>query len=441
MRSPRGQEAFVDSSEVKMFEDEGFMRLDKPWRRPVGGFPLGSPEARADIEQQIGGIRRGIGAALPVVASTLVGLGTGGPGGGLVGALRGLATEAAAAGAAKIPGSLLEKGRLPTAMEVATETGITGATGAVGRAIRLGVRHAPRPLMKRAIGNATPGAEDDLLLTGQAISNEGLAKANEAIKIATLASQAAIDASRRTFDWRILRSAVRGAQKGAEKADLASTATEKALERSLGVLESKIGPKVTTTPASKILAPGRGGVAAVSGPAVPATTTVGKAKRLSARDLEDIRKFADNEAKTFYDKRVANKDKVVGPEEAAYIKIAKTARAMLASIPEVKAARAAESAAIRRQKVVFEALKRAPSQQAALMTGGIAGGALGFGSDPIMAFPGVAFGYGLGLTGSSPSGISAMAHFANRPAVQEGVRHLPRALQLFLAESNALGGK
>lgn len=422
MKSPKyGQAQYVDPSEVEFFKSKNFTVISPP---------------KSDMEGHVAQLgqdaRRFAGAAIPIAAATGVGALLGGPAGAGIGMARGLALEGAAAGAGSIAGQMVENPDRPVDFKRAgTDALITAGTGGVGRAMRAGIRAVPRPAMKSALGRALPGMEDEALQAGQVVSNEGLAARKAVIKAAGDEAQSAIENATRKFDWRVLKRSVAGLRRTAQKSDLASKATESALGDVLGVLEGKVGPKVTEIAESAIMAPGRGGLRATSGPAREASRTVEAAKPMTARDLEGIRKYADDKVTRFREARAANNDKVVGADESAYIKISDTARRMLATIPEVKAARAKESSAIRLYDAVFDALQRAPNRNIPITTG-LAGGYAGLFGDPIAAIPGMAVGAGLGMAGSSPQGLSRIALTANRPAVQESIKHLPRAIQLLI---------
>lgn len=400
MRSPKGRIAPVDPSEVKMFEDEGFSVVSR-----IPGNAKEVNEAAAN--KMLSDLRGMAGAALPVAAATGAGMLMGGPAGAGAGLVRGIGAslaEGAAAGLASIPGRAMQ-GKPTDAKAAVTEGAITAATGGAGRLIGRAVRALPRPAMKGALGSALPGIEDEAIKAGQVMSNEGLAARKLAIEQAGAKAQAAIDASQQQFSPASLKRSIMSLRRGAAKSDLVSNASEAAYTDVLANMNAKLGNR----------------------------------RAMTARDIEDIRKYADDKAAKFHEARVANNEKVVGAEEAAYVKIGNTARKMLATIPEVKAARAEETAAIRLYDAVFDALKRSPRWSLATSLG-LAGGYPGaFSGDPLTAMGGMAAGFGVGAFGSHPYGLSRIALGASQPAVQHGAALLPRLIQLGVNESNRGG--
>lgn len=296
--------------------------------------------------------------------------------------------------------------------------GMNAAGQTVGEVIPPLVRSQARPLAKGALGNAVPGMEDRLLAARTPVSNDGMAQDDAFIKTQLDKAKAAIDSHAGQFSSAQIRRALRAKRGAAAKNDLLSNAHQNALDDALSVLQSKVGGGTKTTQSSLVGA---------NGQPLPPTVQRVPTKRLSARELDDINRYAEGEAKKLYEARAENRSSTPSHLESAYKELAEVTNTMLNKIPDVKKANLLVHDRIGLRDAKFDASKRSTGKLVPLLAGLEAGRtAMGMSHNPALAT-----GLGLGTAGaayaaSSPSGMSKMAFAANSPELYRILTAAPR---------------
>lgn len=351
----------------------------------------------------------GVGAAPGAIA--------GGAAGGVQGALIGSGLRELGYGAA---GVMKDDSPMATAGRFAAE-GASGVLAGIGQGFgsrpQVGVANS---MMKRAVGNAQPEIEQEMVRRGIPVSSAGRVAAQKAIKAAKAEKQALLDWATGPdgvrISWKHIRETIAAAQKRLSESDPISTGTDNALAIAMKVARHKAGQLRTAAlrAGQKELPPGEDAM-------------------LTPAQAERIRAYADNQV-AYYEKiRMGNGNSAPSadpsPMEGAYKAIADRMRAILNEMRHPSTGRSLQEinqeigtyADIHR--TVTKALSRGHGRD--LLSAGAGAGLTAapalWSHDPMRAMalgiPGAALGYAT----SNPQLLSQGAVSLAKPSLSRGV--------------------
>lgn len=276
---------------------------------------------------------------------------------------------------------------------------------------------------KMAIGNAAPGAEEMMLKHSIPASNKGVKMAQAMAEKVMQVRQQVLDAAEKRgwgVGFKSLRSAVRSTAQKYKDADLLTTEGEAALQRAEKVLMEKVGRGPVV--GQKMVPSSKGVIFGPTGQAMTSRPIYGPPAKLTPTRLEQIKEFAQKEAKSLYEARKNMKDVRPSSLEKAYEAIAAEAQAALERIPGVKKANQTYQELVMAKEAAFNAAKRSTGYRAIAaavpLTAG-AGHALVTGN-PAAMMEGVLPAAAAAAT-LSPANLSRLAMTLNNPATMGAV--------------------
>lgn len=386
-----GRSEWVDASDVLHYKKLGAkianVRLRTPGgqERDVNGVSAGRLIASgASIvepgdEQQGAGVAGALGRSLQTAAATIppnaanmapmLVPGSGwGPALGRTAAAfgSGMAADAASKGVMGEPQDVGESammGGINAAIQVPIE-----GLGALPGALK-------EPLMKAAFGNAKPDVPELALKRKQQVTTAGLRSRAARVRAEVGAGNKLVEDSKATFSYKPLAAVLRSRIGSAARGDVLGNESEKKLHEGLWWLMRKIGDP--------------------SG---------GAGRPLVAKEIDEIRLWADNIAKGLREGRAKEGVSTASPVEETYKALSDRATQMLRSkIPGLREARQAASESIELRRATHRALTRSQGRPTTVL------GALMH-------------------IGSSPRALSRTALRLNDPMLPDAIRTVPRLL-------------